>query len=66
VSAEVLELITPAVKRLATLRAALAIKGHQVHELASGTYLVTWMNCARHCGDLDALADFARQVGAVR
>ena len=62
----VLEYITPAVKRLATLRAALAIKGHQVHELRSGAFLVTWMNCTRHFGDLDALADFARQVGAVR
>lgn len=62
----VLEYITPAVKRLSTLRAALAIKGHAVHELRSGAFLVTWMNCTRHCGDIEALEAFARQVGAIR
>lgn len=52
-------------KPLATLRALLAIRGHQVHVLASGSFLVCWMGHSRHCGDLVSLEAFARQVGAI-
>lgn len=50
----------------ATLTAALALRGHAVHKLATGGFLVCWLGHSRHCGDLESLAAFARQVGAVR
>ncbi|QHE86318.1 hypothetical protein [Hydrogenophaga sp. BPS33] len=55
-----------AVKLQSTLQAALALKGHQCHALATGGFLVVWKGCSRHCGDVDALEAFARQVGAIR
>lgn len=58
---------TPAqCKTFVTLCAALALRGHQVHELASGEYLVTRWGLSRVCPSLDALQAFARQIGAVR
>jgi hypothetical protein len=56
--------VSPA-KLLDTLRASLALRGHQVHVLAAGGLLVVWQGCSRHCGDVEALEEFARQVGAV-
>jgi hypothetical protein len=54
-------------KRLATLRAVLALHGgHVVHELADGTYLVTWRAFSRECCDLADLEAHARRVGALR
>ena len=54
-------------KRLATLRAVLALHGgHVVHELAGGTFLVTWRAFSRECHDLDDLEAHARRVGALR
>jgi len=53
-------------KHEATLTAALALRGHAVHKLASGGFLVCWQGHSRHCGDLESLQAFARQVGAVR
>jgi len=52
-------------KLLDTLRAVLALRGHQVHGLASGGFLVCWLGHSRHCGDMVSLEAFARQVGAV-
>jgi len=52
-------------KHEATLTAQLALRGHAVHKLASGGYLVCWRGCTRHCGDLQSLEQFARQVGAI-
>lgn len=53
-------------KRTETLRAQLALKGfelHELHELAGGGYLVTRWNCCRPLADLEAVAAFLRQVG---
>lgn len=53
-------------KRAATLIAAFALKAHTVVELRTGGYLVAstaWAGCQRHCADLDALAEFGRQLG---
>lgn len=52
-------------KRLATARAALAIGGHQVHELAGGGFLVLWRGWSRHCRDLPELEAHARRVGVL-
>jgi len=53
-------------KHEALLTAALALRGHAVHKLASGGFLVCWQGHSRKCGDLESLQAFARQVGAVR
>lgn len=51
-------------KRVATLRAELAILGgFTLLELADGSYLVTRWNCCRPLADLRAVAAFVRQVG---
>lgn len=55
-----------ATKLVSTLQAALALRGHQCHKLASGGFLVVWQGCSRHCGDVVSLEAFARQVGAIR
>ena len=55
-----------ATKLVSTLEAALALKGHQCHKLATGGFLVVWKGCSRHCSDIDTLEAFARQVGAIR
>lgn len=54
-------------KQEATLMAALALRGFVVHRVTSG-YLVANPSHgqSRHCGDLQALASFARAVGAIR
>jgi hypothetical protein len=51
-------------KLRATLLAALALAGWSVHDLDGGGYLACRWGRERHCGDLHALAQFARQVGA--
>jgi hypothetical protein len=53
-------------KHESTLIAQLALRGHATHKLERGGYLVVWQGCSRHCGDLESLEAFARQVGAVR
>lgn len=53
-------------KRFATLRAQLALRGHTVHELASGGFLVVLAGYTRHFVDLEGLESFAKQVGAAR
>jgi hypothetical protein len=50
-------------KQLATLRAALALRGHEVFQLGDGTFLVSRWGHARACPDLHALAKFCRQIG---
>ena len=53
-----------AVKRLAGLRARLALAGgHVLHELADGSYLVTWRGLSRPLKDLDAVDAFAARLG---
>lgn len=51
-------------KRLAALKAALALKGHEVHTLADGAFLVARWGLTRRCADLAELQDFAQQIGA--
>lgn len=54
-------------KRLATLRAMLALHGgHVVHELPGGAFLVTWHAFSRECRDLAELEAHAHRVGALR
>lgn len=54
-------------KREATVTALLAIhRGHIVHRLACGEYLVEWRGCTKHCRDLDELEAHARLVGSMR
>lgn len=50
-------------KRLANLKAAFALQGQSVFELADGGFLVSRRGFTRHCPDLSALAAFARQIG---
>lgn len=51
-------------KRFEGLRAALALRGHELHQLADGTFLVRRWGLTRDLSDLDAVEAFARQVGA--
>jgi hypothetical protein len=51
------------IKRLATLCARLVLRGHVVHALSTGGFLVCWRGHSRHCSDLVSLEAFARQVG---
>lgn len=50
-------------KRIATVRAQLALRGHAVHLLAEGGYLVVWRGLSRECRDLGELEAHARRVG---
>ncbi|MDI3510820.1 MAG: hypothetical protein PWQ61_1585 [Betaproteobacteria bacterium] len=52
-------------KRMATLVAKLALRGHAVHTTAEGGFLVCWHGYVRHCPDIVALEAFAKQVGAL-
>jgi len=51
-------------KRLATLKAQLAMRGVEVYELASGAYVATRWGLTKHCIDIESLEAFARQIGA--
>lgn len=51
-------------KRLSTVRAALALKGYELRDMAGSGWLITRWNMARDARDLDAIEAFARQVGA--
>lgn len=56
----------PDCKSVAAIIAALQLKGHQVHELAGGEFLVTRWGMTRALPDVRALVAFARQVLGVR
>ena len=51
-------------KRVATLKAQLALKGFAVHDVSTGGYFVARWNLTRFCPAIDDLERFARQVGA--
>jgi hypothetical protein len=53
-------------KRETTLIAHFALAGHAVHRLPDGGYLVSRWGQSRHCPDLHALANFAKQTGVTR
>lgn len=50
-------------KRLATLQAALARKGYELHPTADGIYIVCRWNLARSLKTLDDVKRIARQMG---
>ncbi len=56
--------LTAADKRVNTAIARLAMKGHAVHRLAHGGFLVTRWTLTRECVDIDALEAFLGQIGA--
>ena len=51
-------------KTRATLAAHLALRGFALHVTDAGTYIVARWNLARELHSLDAVAEFARRVGA--
>jgi hypothetical protein len=50
----------------ATLMARFALRGHAVHRMVEGGYMVCRQGYAKHCPTLEALQAFARQVGVAR
>jgi hypothetical protein len=52
-------------KLKADLAARLALQGHALLEMADGTYLVHRWNLSRPCANLQAVAEFARRIGAL-
>jgi hypothetical protein len=52
-------------KTVATLRAQFALRGHAVHELTEGGFLVCRWGMVRACRDLEALQAFARKMGVI-
>jgi hypothetical protein len=50
-------------KALATLKAQLALAGHQVHEGSNDDFIVTRWGMSKHCPDIGALRRFARVLG---
>lgn len=53
-------------KPVANLIAQYAMRGHIVHRLADGGFLVVKHGMCRECKDLQALEAFARQTGVVQ
>lgn len=51
-------------KRLATLKAQLALRGFEVHDTATDGWLVARWNLSRYCATLEDLQAFAKRVGA--
>ena len=55
--------LTPAqAKQLATLVAELALRGHEVHELRGGGYLLARRGLTKHCPTFEHLQAAARQI----
>ncbi|MES2842472.1 MAG: hypothetical protein V4794_19510 [Pseudomonadota bacterium] len=54
----------PDLKRIATVKAQLAIKGFAVHDVSTGGYFVAKWNLTKFCPALADLESFAAQVGA--
>jgi hypothetical protein len=52
-------------KAEATLRAELALRGHSLHRLANGGFLVSMCSLSRELPDLRAVRQFAKQVGVL-
>ena len=50
-------------KSFQTMRAALALKGFELHRLDSGAYVIHKWNLTKHCSDLACVADFLKKVG---
>jgi hypothetical protein len=52
-------------KRFESLRALLAMKGHELHATDGGIYIVRRWGLCRDLRDLAAVEQFAEQVGAL-
>lgn len=52
-------------KRVATLTAALALRGHALYRLADGSFLAVWRGWSRQLADLQAVERFAAALGVV-
>lgn len=50
-------------KRLATLQARLAMRGHELHALADGGFMACRWGLTRHLSTLEEVALFCVQVG---
>jgi len=53
-------------KRHATLAAALARKGYEVHRLEDGPFVIRRWNLQREVASIDEVESFARAAGAIR
>ena len=51
-------------KRIATIKAQLALKGFAVHDVSTGGFFVAKWNLTKFCPALADLQAFAEQVGA--
>lgn len=51
-------------KRLATIKAQMALRGYAVHDVSTGGYFVARWNLTKFCLTLADLESFASQVGA--
>jgi hypothetical protein len=52
-------------KRFESLRAQLAMRGHELYATAGGIYIVRRWGLCRDLTSLDAVENFAQQVGAL-
>lgn len=52
-------------KQFESLRALLAMKGHELHATDGGIYIVRRWGLCRDLTSLDAVENFAKQVGAL-
>ncbi|MBX3633944.1 MAG: hypothetical protein KF683_00870 [Rubrivivax sp.] len=50
---------------MATLAAALALRGHALYRLADGSFLAVWRGWSRQLVDLQAVERFAAALGVV-
>jgi hypothetical protein len=53
-------------KALETLIAQLAMRGHAVHQLKDGGFMVCKYGYSHHAPDFDALEAFSRRLGVVQ
>lgn len=52
-------------KSLATIVARFALRGHSVHQLSEGGFLVCRHGLSKHCPDMPSLVHFARVTGVM-
>ena len=64
IAAEAISQARTAEKRFSTLQAQLAIKGYTLRRIEGGPLLIGKWGMVREVRDLDAVEQFARQVGA--
>lgn len=52
-------------KSLANIIARFALRGHSVHQLSEGGFLVCRHGLSKHCPDMPSLVHFARVTGVM-